>query len=231
LNWKSYLVAVLLSSIILALAFIHNSGSQTTPQYDPWVDLTDDGYIDEQGNLRVRVMPKGNLKLFEDAQKIIVIDTFEKGLYSYVHEPYNSQYRDIVFYSRFVFTPKGKFNNVTSVTIQAIMSSSPFAAFNISIGMGSSDATAGFVFRKDAYLGIPTQPTVAFPFIFTIDKWWSQYLGPIPNSSAIQLLNAIKPGINIIRMDAKLGPGYSPSTVLTYKVEIYITYTYWDYAE
>jgi hypothetical protein len=40
-------VAVLLSSIIiLALAFIHNSGSQTTFQYDPWADINDDGYID-----------------------------------------------------------------------------------------------------------------------------------------------------------------------------------------
>jgi hypothetical protein len=28
------------------LAFIHNSGSQTTFQYDPWADINDDGYID-----------------------------------------------------------------------------------------------------------------------------------------------------------------------------------------
>jgi len=40
-------VAVLLSSIIiLTLAFTHNSGSQTTFQYDPWADINDDGYID-----------------------------------------------------------------------------------------------------------------------------------------------------------------------------------------
>jgi hypothetical protein len=111
------------------------------------------------------------------------------------------------------------------------MSSSPQTAFNISISMGSSDATAGLVFREDANLGIPTQPTVAFPFIFTIDSWWNQYLGPYPNYSAIHLLNAIKPGVNIVRMDAKLAPSYSSATVLTYRVEVYITYTYWDYAE
>jgi hypothetical protein len=32
--------------MILALAFIHNSGSQTTFQYDPWADINDDGIID-----------------------------------------------------------------------------------------------------------------------------------------------------------------------------------------
>jgi hypothetical protein len=32
--------------MILALAFIQNSGSQTTFQYDPWADINDDGYID-----------------------------------------------------------------------------------------------------------------------------------------------------------------------------------------
>jgi hypothetical protein len=46
LNWKNYLVAVLLCSMILALAFIQNSGSQTTFQYDPWADINDDGKID-----------------------------------------------------------------------------------------------------------------------------------------------------------------------------------------
>jgi hypothetical protein len=46
MNWKNYLVAVLLCSMILALAFIHNSGSQTTFQYDPWADINDNGKID-----------------------------------------------------------------------------------------------------------------------------------------------------------------------------------------
>jgi hypothetical protein len=46
MNWKNYLVVVLLCSMILALAFIHNSGSQTTFQYDPWADINDDGIID-----------------------------------------------------------------------------------------------------------------------------------------------------------------------------------------
>jgi hypothetical protein len=45
MNWKNYLVAIMLTALMLALMFIPMSGSQTTPQYDPWVDLNDDGYI------------------------------------------------------------------------------------------------------------------------------------------------------------------------------------------
>jgi hypothetical protein len=42
---KKYLLAILLSSMILALAFIQNSGSQTQREYDPWADVNDDGII------------------------------------------------------------------------------------------------------------------------------------------------------------------------------------------
>jgi hypothetical protein len=241
--------------MILALTFIQNSGSQASKQYDPWMDINDDGRIDmrdigqlcinfmatgdptknvnvtnwpidDQGNLRVSVMPKGNLKLLNETQKIVVID-FEKGLSTGVTAPNNQDWWNSIFYSYFIFTPKGKFNNVTSVIIQAIMSSSQYAGYNISISMGSSDATAGFVFRKDALLWFGG--TVML--IFTIDNWWSQYLGPIPNSSAIQLLNAIKPGLNIVGMNAKFQDAYPYPGITIHRVEIYITYTYWDYAE
>jgi hypothetical protein len=46
MNGKNYLVAVLLCSMILTLAFIQNSGSQASKQYDPWMDINDDGRID-----------------------------------------------------------------------------------------------------------------------------------------------------------------------------------------
>jgi len=46
LNWKSYLVAIVLTALMLALMFIPMSGSQTTFQYDPWADMNDDGIID-----------------------------------------------------------------------------------------------------------------------------------------------------------------------------------------
>jgi hypothetical protein len=46
LNVKNYLLAIFLSSMILALAFCLNVGSQTTVQYDPWADINDDGKID-----------------------------------------------------------------------------------------------------------------------------------------------------------------------------------------
>jgi len=47
LNLKNYFVAVILTGLILALAFNHLAGSQTSPsaQYDPWADLNDDGKI------------------------------------------------------------------------------------------------------------------------------------------------------------------------------------------
>jgi hypothetical protein len=46
LNVKNYLLAILLSSMILALVFCLNVGSQTTMPYDPWADINDDGIID-----------------------------------------------------------------------------------------------------------------------------------------------------------------------------------------
>jgi hypothetical protein len=44
---KNYFVAVILTGLMLALAFNHLAGSQTSPsaQYDPWADLNDDGKI------------------------------------------------------------------------------------------------------------------------------------------------------------------------------------------
>jgi hypothetical protein len=47
LNLKNYFVAVILTGLILALAFNRLAGSQTSPsaQYDPWADLNDDGKI------------------------------------------------------------------------------------------------------------------------------------------------------------------------------------------
>jgi len=46
LNGKNYLVAIMLTALMLALMFIPMSGSQTTVQYDPWADMNDDGKID-----------------------------------------------------------------------------------------------------------------------------------------------------------------------------------------
>jgi len=45
LNWKSYVLALALSVIVLASAFTSMSGSQTSKSYDPWLDYNDDGKI------------------------------------------------------------------------------------------------------------------------------------------------------------------------------------------
>ena len=46
MNVKNYLVAAVLSAMVLALMFIPMSGSQTAMPYDPWADINDDGKID-----------------------------------------------------------------------------------------------------------------------------------------------------------------------------------------
>ncbi|MEM3783964.1 MAG: hypothetical protein QXY88_02890 [Candidatus Bathyarchaeia archaeon] len=45
-NVKSYLIALLLSALVLTFAFTPLSGSQVIRQYDPWADINDDGKID-----------------------------------------------------------------------------------------------------------------------------------------------------------------------------------------
>jgi hypothetical protein len=79
MNWKNYLVAVLLSSMILALAFIQNSGSQTTFQYDPWADINDDGKIDAKDiGYTCRLFGKTG-----DPSKPVVIQGYNWSLKSY----------------------------------------------------------------------------------------------------------------------------------------------------
>ena len=45
MNVKNYLIAAVLSAMVLALMFIPMSGSQSSKQYDPWLDYNDDGKI------------------------------------------------------------------------------------------------------------------------------------------------------------------------------------------
>jgi len=46
LNLRSFLAAVSLTTLMLALALAPPSGSQLQRQYDPWADINDDGLID-----------------------------------------------------------------------------------------------------------------------------------------------------------------------------------------
>jgi hypothetical protein len=46
LNGKNFLAATMLTALMLALMFIPMSGSQASKQYDPWMDINDDGRID-----------------------------------------------------------------------------------------------------------------------------------------------------------------------------------------
>jgi len=46
LNLRSFLAAVSLTTLMLALTLAPPSGSQLQRQYDPWADINDDGKID-----------------------------------------------------------------------------------------------------------------------------------------------------------------------------------------
>ena len=46
LNLRSFLAAVALTTLMLALTLAPPSGSQLQRQYDPWADINDDGMID-----------------------------------------------------------------------------------------------------------------------------------------------------------------------------------------
>jgi hypothetical protein len=46
LNGRNFMAATVLTALMLTLAFIPISGSQASKQYDPWMDINDDGRID-----------------------------------------------------------------------------------------------------------------------------------------------------------------------------------------
>ena len=46
MNGRNFMAATLLTALMLALLFIPMSGSQASKQYDPWMDINDDGRID-----------------------------------------------------------------------------------------------------------------------------------------------------------------------------------------
>ena len=131
MNWKNYLVAVLLCSMILALAFIQNSGSQTTSQYDPWVDLNDDGYInakdavilgaafgttgDPTKNVNVTNWPQDRPPTVKKGiQKVIIQDTTYPGTQLAI-----PGYGPIEYYY-WMFKPEGKLINVTNIYVNII---------------------------------------------------------------------------------------------------------------
>jgi len=260
---KDLIIAILATFCLTATLFlIAPTRSTPTQSYDPWMDANEDGKIgpadfayfstiygatgdttknvnvtnfplDEHGNLRAN-LTRGSLKLFKGSQQIVALDTFEKGRFARIDEPWNSTLLNPVFYAYFSFNSKGNFNNVTRVVLQVInaVNVSANKYFNISIGLSSIDTWERSVFRTDAYFGI--DPVNAGPWGFTpfyIDEWWNQYLGPNPNASALELLSSIHPGINKVRMDAKRSPSTDSCWIITYRVEVLIEYTYWDYAD
>ena len=78
MNGKNYLVAVLLCSMILALTFIQNSGSQASKQYDPWMDINDDGRIDMRDITQLCL----NFMATGDPAKPVIVGGYNWSVYS-----------------------------------------------------------------------------------------------------------------------------------------------------
>jgi len=80
LNWKNYLMALCLSGVILALAFTQISSSQTTKQYDPWLDYNDDGRIDMR-DVVATVLAFGTKG--DPTKPVIINHNWREGNYSF----------------------------------------------------------------------------------------------------------------------------------------------------
>jgi hypothetical protein len=108
---KNYLVALMLSVMILTLILIPISGSQITPQYDPWVDINDDGVIDIfdaislAGAFGTTGTPINKTALLlECLSKIDSLNSSLQGLKAYVETHMPRKGRVII--SPFLFQPR-----------------------------------------------------------------------------------------------------------------------------
>jgi hypothetical protein len=253
---RDVLIAVLATFCLTSALFtVKPSGSQSTLSYNPWMDTNDDGRIDiydvvsvtaiygktgdptknvnvtnwpidEQGNLKVNVMPRGNLTLCTDSQTITVADCRVNEWSLTVSKPWNEFGWDLVFHSYFSFSPKKGFHNVTRVIIKAVIGADRSSTINFSFWVSDIDLYLGICFQY--CYGVSQSP---WEIQFIVDKWTIPYLLPVPNVTGKQLLESIKPGINFVRINGKLGYGAPACRVYVYKVEVLIEYTYWDYIE
>lgn len=73
-------MALCLSGVILALAFTQISSSQTTKQYDPWLDYNDDGRIDMR-DIGMTCMAFGTTG--DPAKPVIINHNWQEGNFSF----------------------------------------------------------------------------------------------------------------------------------------------------
>jgi len=244
---KDVVIAVLATFCLTSTLFmITTSKSQSgVGEYNPWADYNDDGLInildivpgavsfgatstDTTKNVNVTNFPsKGNLTLYTDTQTITVADSKGNEYRGQVITPGGAFGWDLIFYSYFTFSPRKEFNNVTRVIIEALIAADKNSVYgNFSFWIHDFDGYSGICLNANSYYGLSTEKTI---YRFYVDDWWNQYL--VPSNSGNTLLNSIKPGINIARIDAKLALGSSTFVTYTYKMQVLIEYTYWDYAE
>lgn len=249
MNKKHLTMSTLIALALLVVAFTPISSQQGVHDYDPWADINGDGKMDGKdiaftaagfgtlgdptrnvnvinlpldgnGNLRVNVT-KQNPTLRTDSQAITLIDSRGKEIWGTVAQTGFGW--DNIYWTYFSFNTKGVFNNVTRIILRTLQSQSGSSSINISIWLGDIDIADNICFQYLLGYLFPTDPAMNY-FAFMIDSWYFDYY-----YNGQLLLESIKPGINVARMDGKLRSG-SPTTVYTYKVELYIEYTYWDYS-
>jgi hypothetical protein len=140
---RDVLIAVLVTfCLTLALLAVKPIGSQIQRQYDPWMDINDDGIIDymdivstcrlfgttgdptknvnvtnwpidEQGNLKTVISPK----ILKGAERIVLLENFLGKIRFDVNE-WPEAY--------FAFIPKGELINITGVYCNIIYSSTAY---------------------------------------------------------------------------------------------------------
>jgi hypothetical protein len=131
MNGKNYLVAIVLTALMLAIMFIPMSGSQSTKQYDPWLDYNDDGKIsladlvslaqsygttgNPTKNVNVTNWPQDRPPTAKKGtQKVTIQDT--------IYPPTQLAipgYGDVEYYY-WMFKPEGKLINVTNIYVNII---------------------------------------------------------------------------------------------------------------
>jgi hypothetical protein len=210
--------------MILALALIHNSGSQTTFQYDPWADINDDGKIDMRDigytcrlfgttgdptkNVNVTNWPQDRPPTVKKGvQKVIIQDTM------YPPTQLAAPGYGCIEYYYWVFKPEGKLINVTNIYVNII-------------------------WRADV-AGTGSQPhSVYLEFINMSNVWdWTYFkLGPLGPDTTIKnecfsarkenpsfKFSLITEGVNYMAIDRNDSYG---NYIYIYKLELIIEYYY-----
>lgn len=247
------LATILVSSLFFMNIRVNTSGDDEIAsgiEYDPWIDLNDDGVIDvtdyqlvkshiptmgnptknvnitnfpldEQGNLKVNVNPRGDLTLCQAAERIVLLESFNLGI---PVEIYSSEWWESIYFAEFAFTPKQGYNNTIRIVVQAIGSCEDSAKhFNSSISVWHG---GDYAHCKWIYFTWLVEP-YPYQLYWKVDPTYDY---PDDNGHK-DVLDTIGPGRNFISIRAAIEEGWDSFTISIFRIELLIEYTYWNYVE